>query len=384
MPLLLLLAVVVVALLLLVRWLGQEREDAVAEVRVLIVPDEYDSLGEAIRAASSGDTVRVRPGMYSEIIDFSGKDIRIISEDPGDPETVRRTVIDAARQGPAVFFGQQETRRASLEGFTVTGGIGCLAVRWNVLGDAARAGGGIFIGNGANPTVRNNIISGNVADLGGGIYVCATSAALIEDNEIRSNSAVLGGGLRVARDFPRSEDASSHGEGSLIATVHNCRFIANRAAIGGGASISRGVSPELSANVFCGNRARWDGGGMAIWDHSSPRVRDSEFCDNRVGSDYGFGAGISIMNNSRPRISSNSFVGNEAGGKIKSGGGAIAIYRSSPTLIRNTARENRAGLGCNLYLWGGSRPEMQGNEIAESTIFVRPSQIAGPPGPGRR
>ncbi len=381
---LLLLAVVVVTLLLLFRWLAQDREDAVDEGRVLVVPDEYDSLGEAIRAACSGDTVQVRPGTYSENVDFSGKDIRVISENPGDPETVRRTVIDASRQGPAVFFGQKETRRASLEGFTVTGGIGCLAVRWNVLGDVARAGGGIFIGNGANPTLRNNIISGNAADLGGGIYVCASSAALIEDSEIRSNSAVLGGGLRVARDFPRSEDASSHGEGSLIATVRNCRFIANRAAIGGGASISRGVSPDLSENVFCGNRARWDGGGMAIWDHSSPGVRDSEFCDNRVGSDYGFGAGISIMNNCTPRIHSNQFVGNAAEGRIRSGGGAIAIYRSSPTLIRNTATENRAGLGCNLYLWGGSRPEMQANEIPESTIFVRFSKIARRPGRGGR
>lgn len=384
MVLFLVLVLVVAATILVLRWLSGHRENGGREARLLIVPDQYESVGGAIRAASSGDTVLVRPGVYRENVDFLGKEITVVSENPDDQETVGHTVIDGDRQGPAVFFGRQETRRTVLKGFTITGGIGCLAVRWNVLGEVARAGGGVFIGDGSNPTVRNNVISGNAADMGGGLYVCATSAALIEDNEISSNCAVLGGGMRVARDFPRPEDAQSHRELPYGTTVRNCRFIANRASIGGGVSISRGVSPELSDNVFSRNTARWDGGAIAIWDNSSPRVLNSEFSDNTAGSDYGFGAGVSIMNDSRPQIRGNRFVGNQAVGKMKSGGGALAIYRSTPTLVRNTARDNRAKLGCNMYLWGGASAEMQGNDIEEGTVFIRPSEIAPPRGPGPR
>ncbi|MFO8061030.1 MAG: right-handed parallel beta-helix repeat-containing protein [Bacillota bacterium] len=370
----LLLAAAVIVVILIT--FARRRRDHHREERLLIVPDQYSSLDQAIREASDGDTVLVRPGVYSENVDFMGKEIRVTSEDPGDREIVRRTVIDGGGRGAAVFFGREEPRGATIEGFTITGGSGCLALRWSVLGESARAGGGVFIGNGSNPTIRRNMISGNEADMGGGIYVCASSAALIEETEVEGNSAVLGGGLRVARDFPRSEGASSRGSARSGTIVRRCRFTGNGAEIGGGASISRGVSPQLSGNLFSANTATWDGGGMAIWDHSSPRVLCSEFRANSVGRDYGFGAGLSVMNDSRPHIEGNRFEDNEAVGRRRSGGGAMAIYRSDPTLVGNVARGNRAGLGCSLYLWGDARPEMRGNEIDAGDVFVRPSQLS--------
>ena len=45
----------------------------------------YDSIRDAVSEASDGDVIEVAPGIYKETVAFSGKALRITSQDPVDP-----------------------------------------------------------------------------------------------------------------------------------------------------------------------------------------------------------------------------------------------------------------------------------------------------------
>ena len=74
---------------------------------VLQVPQEYATIQAAINAAADGDSVRVSPGTYVEVLDFLGKNIIVESTsgapvtiiDGGGTDTVVR-MIAAAGQAP--------------------------------------------------------------------------------------------------------------------------------------------------------------------------------------------------------------------------------------------------------------------------------------------
>ncbi len=171
------------------------------------VPDDYATIQEAILFSVRGDTVVVRPGTYTENIDFLGKAIVVRSEEgPGV------TIIDGGRAGSVVTFQSGEDSTSVLDGFTVTngmagegGGIRCVdssprISRNTVIGNEAAggAGGGILCACTATPcsytpVLTNNIIADNTAGSGGGIY--CSSGATIVNNTVSGNRADSGGGL---------------------------------------------------------------------------------------------------------------------------------------------------------------------------------------------
>jgi hypothetical protein len=106
----------------------------------------------AIDSSQSGDVVLVSPGTYFEHIDFSGKDIHLVSST--GPES---TIIDGS-QGPGsvVTLKSGESRNAILEGFTIRGGTGSAFFP----SGEYMAGGGIFCRD-ASPVIRGNIIRDN-------------------------------------------------------------------------------------------------------------------------------------------------------------------------------------------------------------------------------
>ncbi len=187
------------------------------QAAILRVPADYATIQKGIDAAATGDTVLVAPGLYFEMINFQNKNITVTSTDPNDPGVVGYTIINAKQQGSVVTFKGNETSKAVLTGFTITGGTGTLTQSGSTY--QYYYGGGIYC-NYASPTIIHNVIVSNVmpynqsqvatpagsgtrggtggpvvsvSSYGGGIY--STGSPTIMYNTIYRNTAYTGGGI---------------------------------------------------------------------------------------------------------------------------------------------------------------------------------------------
>ena len=144
----------------------------------------FSTIQAAIDAASSGDTVLVADGTYTENL-IIYKDIKIISENGAE-----KTIIDGGKIKHVIEFNSSAltTRDCVLDGFTITNG-------GNANGSSDEAGGGINVWSGS-PTLRNLIIKGNRREAwsGGGIHVSENANPLVEGCIIKENYAESGGG----------------------------------------------------------------------------------------------------------------------------------------------------------------------------------------------
>jgi len=110
----------------------------------------YLTIGSAIAAASSGDTIEVAAGTYTEAIDYGGKDLDIVGVSGASS-----TTLDAGGTSDfAVTLRNGETKNASLDGFTVQNagkqgvylhstGLTITDVIFDELGTAGDSGGAI-------------------------------------------------------------------------------------------------------------------------------------------------------------------------------------------------------------------------------------------------
>ena len=68
--------------------------------RVLLVPEEYDTIQGAVNAAENGDTVLVHSGRYAENIVIADKSLSLLSE-AGLNETI---LVDTEEASPYLKF----------------------------------------------------------------------------------------------------------------------------------------------------------------------------------------------------------------------------------------------------------------------------------------
>ena len=87
-------------------------ESAHAEPRIIVVPDDYSTIQEAINNASNGDTVFVKSGIYYENIDVN-KTVSLIGE---NRET---TIIDSYAEAPDKVAINVTVSGVEVTGFTI-------------------------------------------------------------------------------------------------------------------------------------------------------------------------------------------------------------------------------------------------------------------------
>jgi len=130
----------------------------------ILIPEDYSDIQTAINNSFDGNTILVSPGIYYENINFIGKDISVISYFTifNDRDYIEQTIIDGNFNGCCVKFISGESDNTTLQGFTITNGVG---------DDYIRAGG-ISCENNSNPNLLDLIVIGNAAyytTYGGGI-----------------------------------------------------------------------------------------------------------------------------------------------------------------------------------------------------------------------
>ncbi|HAQ62711.1 TPA: hypothetical protein DCR49_12100 [Candidatus Delongbacteria bacterium] len=147
-----------------------------------------------------------------------------------------------------------------------------------------------------------------------------------------------------------SSDYSGFGGGIFFqnyskADVSNCYFTNNRASAGSAIACITS-SPNITGNVFRGNRSGYEvGSGYATIEcnvGSSPTISNNLIEKNYcIGQYYCAGAGLRLLDNSNPMIKNNIIRENwiVSDGNL-SEGTALYIHRSDPILINNLIYDN--------------------------------------------
>jgi parallel beta-helix repeat protein len=111
-----------------------------ADPSVIYVPDDYETIQDAVDHADSGDTIIVRDGTYRENVDVDKGHLTIQSENGSD-----YTIVAAANSYYGVYVTEDYV---TISGFTVVG-----ATEW--------LSSGIHLENACNCGISNNIVLNN-------------------------------------------------------------------------------------------------------------------------------------------------------------------------------------------------------------------------------
>ncbi len=221
---------------------------AVADV--LMVPQEYPTVQDAVDAAQDGDEIAVDPGTYVERIVVSGKDV-VLRSTGGAADTL----LVGFGYGSVVTFVNDAD--CTLQGFGVVSG-------------AYDDGGGVLCDGGSDVRILDNEFRGNYADQTGGAITAWSSAVEVRGNLFEDNTAGYDGGA-----------VSVSG---LVCTVFEnntfrrnlCTYIDGR----GGALVATGAATHVEGNVFEENDG-WEGGALATTGDGSV-ILANEFRDNHT------------------------------------------------------------------------------------------------------
>lgn len=232
---------------------------------VINVPDDYDTIQLGISNASTGDTVLIAPGTYSETVDFLGRAVTVGSWylTTGDPSYVDVTIIDGGgTDGPLVTFDSGEDTLSVLAGLALRDG-------------RASDGGGILC-EFSSPRISSCVLSSNyAAHDGGGAYV-REGSPVVEDCLFEANEAAgnAGGGFGVRHGSPR---------------IEGCVFSGNIAVYEGGAIFCEDSSPVIRDNVVDGNTSSVTYAGGIMSRNCVCVIRDNVISNNHT---YGIGGGL--------------------------------------------------------------------------------------------
>jgi F-box protein 11 len=226
---------------------------------------DYVTIGAAITAASPGDRILVRPGLYRETLTIE-KPLEILGDGPiadieihGQDETVVWFLANIGRianltlrqtssgNGPhsCVMIGQG---RLELEGCDITS-IGTSSPR-----------SGVTVFEGADPRVRRNTIH----DCTAGILIFGQGRGLLEDNEITNNNTgihIIDGAMpTLRRNIIHNNQITGvavYRNGLGILEGNDISINAN------GVEIMQGGRPTLRGNRINRNRK------AAVWIHDA-------------------------------------------------------------------------------------------------------------------
>ena len=332
----------------------------------IYVPDDYLAIQAAVNAASSGDTIIVRDGTYTENVDVN-KQLIIQSENGAGS-----TIVQAANPNDHVF--EVTADYVTISGFTVKGTTG--------LGIAGIYLGGNSLDNVGQCHILDNIIANNTHGIelykassntlisntfiGDGLHVVYSYQNTVSNNTVNGKALVY---LENASNALISDTANT-GQVVLV----NCDNITIRDLNISNTSIGIelwGTTNSLIENNTVSNSL------YGINLHSS----DNNTLSNNYASlnnDYGIWLGSSINNTLSNNAANSNFNGislnwctdNDLTSNITSSNnnyGIILVQSSNNTLTGNTISNN----GCGIFLNHSSDNTHTTNTISNNNHGIR-------------
>ena len=160
------------------------------------VPQEHATIGEALSAASAGDTVLVARGTYKELIQMPKGIVLRAADGPDSTTLVSPQLGKTPLEEKLVVIAPGSDRTTVLEGFTLVSGL----VR----------GSAVYCENGS-PTIRGNVVHG----FGWGLNL-RFSDALVEDNTIERCEPF---GISIFASSPTIRRNTVHGNGGRALSI---------------------------------------------------------------------------------------------------------------------------------------------------------------------
>ncbi len=250
----------------------------------------FETIEKAVSVAIDGDTIRLNPGVYTELIEFDGKQIVLESRafELDSTELILETYFGPGPLGGTCFsLDGNDDNNVIVRGISFRGG-------------SDPFGGGIVISN-CSPILESVIVEDNTAEIGGGIYL-SNSDAILKNIQIRNNGGNLGGGIYITGGSPFLDEVLIHD---------------NIAYWGGGIYIESS-NPTISGSVIRTNDAFIEGAGI-YQNGGTGSVSWTSF-ENNNGYDYGGGV---VAYQANIDFSNTTFSGNIAGF-----GSALSLHSS--------------------------------------------------------
>jgi len=281
----------------------------------IIVPDDYDTIQEAIDAANQSDCIYVRSGTFYENITIEGntKNGLILCG-----ENRNTTIIDAGNKNGTCTATIKNTDDVTITGFTITGsGL-----------DYYRKGylmSGIYCVQANDAYIHNNTIQNN----GNGINGDSYSKVIIDNNLIIDN---LGNGIMS----------------KAVNYIYNNSIVHN--GFGNDPKIMNGDGIEIQnsagASCVCYNHIK-DNRVDGIWDET---IDNHEIIGNTIEGNGQYG--IHIQEGRNCKISNNCIHSNGDKNVFQNYGGGIWLYQSTYNIINNnTIYENMRGIHITESHW---------------------------------
>lgn len=263
-------------------WPGDCSEDG-----TIVYVEPGDSIPLAISKVPDGGTLKLRPGVYNQVLDFAGRSIAV----EGDPDAPGTVVLDGTGLvgSSVVLMVTGEDADSILRGVTVRNGIS----------------GSLFLGG---------------AQVGGGLHTFETSP-VVEDCVFEANMAEYGGAVYARKGSP---------------VFRRCVFLENIATNDGGAfHFSRTVGGLIVDSSFEANNAGGNGGAIHMFD-GDPTIIGTRMSGNSASGSGGAASWASF--GGLATLVDMTITGNEAGDV--GGGIFVANTNGALTLVGSTVCEN--------------------------------------------
>lgn len=258
------------------------------------VPEDFDTIQQAIDAARTQDTVLVSPGTYYENLTFQGKALTLgsLTLTTGDTTYVSQTVVDGSEapnpdSASTLYICEEPDTLSQVVGFTITGGRGMI---FDSSSSAEAAGIAIL---------RSNV--------------------LIRNCHIVENGPVISGGGLLLK------------EGNV--KVQDTRFVANVAGYFGAAFVAVGATVECIGCEICDHEVGVD---ICVMDSCDFVVRDCQIHHNTV-----LFSGLTILSSSG-RFTANKVFSNTGGHFTFS---LITMSEGEVNIDSNEIWQNEVGMG---------------------------------------
>jgi parallel beta-helix repeat protein len=310
---------------------------------IIIVPDDYSTIQQAINAASPGDTIYVKADTYYENVVLN-KTVSLVGENR------ENTVIDGGGIEPVVSVG---AHNVVVVNFTIrNGGYGIKlggssnTIRNNIVVKHDHAGISVY---GSNNTLTGNTIT-NIAEIGISI---SSSNNSVSENIIADNFAGIGLWGASYNSISRNNITNNSYGIVLGQSWYNTLSNNNISANGLGIHLDSSYFNNLVDNILT-----YNGNGILLDGSNNNVLRDNSIA---YAASYCIAIGGSDNTLSGNTLSYSAEVGISIGGYL----GYPALTRNN-TLTNNTVTNNWAGI----FIYQSSNNTLTGNTAKNNIVGI--------------